>query len=71
MTNFLCGTAVGYITGLFVAFMVLGLVGRKPVAPTMHRRKYRDLPLPETKPSWAEEVGGVRYEHLGMTGEEA
>jgi hypothetical protein len=68
---FVPGLLVGYALG--VASMC-GLVGlyllHRPryVAPTMHRRANRDKPLPVVQPPWErEEVGGIRYEHLGMT----
>jgi hypothetical protein len=46
---------------------------RKP--PTLyHRRQYRDRPVAGGEPfrdADMAEVGGIRYEHLGMTGEES
>jgi hypothetical protein len=77
MSAFVPGLLVGYALG--VASMC-GLVGlyllHRPryVAPTM--RRHRDRlpevhnvpPMPVCKPARDAEVGGIRYEHLGMTG---
>lgn len=76
--TFLAGLLVGCILGIFSA-LVLALVvyahrkppirGYQPLPPTR-----RDPPpMPECKPAREDvrDVGGIRYEHLGMTGEES
>ena len=77
MSPFVPGLIVGYALG--VASMC-GLVGlyllHRPryVAPTMHRRqslqsvKQEPQPMPDCKVAKDAEVGGIRYEHLGITG---
>ncbi|KAA1013009.1 hypothetical protein FVF58_09470 [Paraburkholderia panacisoli] len=57
---------LGVIT--FGVFMLMKLRHRTP-APTLYRRKNRDR-LPEVVPIPVVDagVGGIRYEHLGMTG---
>lgn len=72
MTYFLPGLIVGFILGIFA----LGLLGalvvlHRPryVAPTKHRRANRDKLLPPVQPPWErEEVGGIEYQFLGITG---
>lgn len=64
----------GALFGASIA-LVLVMILRRPPGITKHarkepiRRKWRDLPV-QAKWEWDEEIGGIRYEHLGMTGEE-
>lgn len=58
----------GYLLGIgsCVVFAALMLLHRpRYEAPTLHRRKYRDLPIPEAKPETVEERPLFMY---GVTG---
>ena len=76
MTYLLIGFLAGAIAMGIAMLTWLSL--RKPPSITMHARRehpvhrqYRDLPVADVPPPWERgEVGGIRYEHLGMTGEE-
>lgn len=72
MTAFIPGLIIGFILALFAMILLVFLVAlHRPryEAPTLNRRRNRDRPVAEVVPSWEQnEVGGIRYEHLGMTG---
>jgi hypothetical protein len=71
MSPFVPGLIVGYAIG--VASMC-GLVGlcllHRPryVAPTLRRRRLPEVLNVPPMPVRGAEMGGIRYEHLGMTG---
>ena len=69
MTNLIIFLA-GFLLGIFACGVLAFLlaVHRQP-APTLHRRKNRDRPVPYIPPAWEREEG-VRYEFLGQTGME-
>ncbi|MBB5414086.1 hypothetical protein [Paraburkholderia atlantica] len=71
MTYFIHGLLVGFAL-CFIAFCVLGalLLAHRAPPVTLQRRKYRDAPDRQPEAATTAEVGGVRYEHLGMTGYE-
>lgn len=62
---------VGFVLGVFALGLLVFLVilhKPRPSAPTLRRRN-RERPVPYVAPSWEQdELGGIRYEHLGMTG---
>lgn len=67
----------GYLLGIFSVLILAALyLLHRPryVAPTKHRRqglqsvKQEPQPMPNCKVAKDAEVGGIRYEHLGMTG---
>lgn len=67
---FVNGLIVGFLLGA-VAFGVLAILmlvhRRPPIAPTMHRRKWRDAPV-EVVPKWEKEEG-VQYRFMGVGNE--
>lgn len=73
MTYFIPGLIVGFILGMFALGLLCALVVlHRPryVAPTK-RRANRDKPLPPVHPPWErEEVGGIDYQWINLTGEE-
>lgn len=77
MTSFVPGLVVGYVLGVASMCALVGLyLLHRPryVSPTKHRRQslppVRQEPprMPQCKAAKDAEVGGIRYEHLGMTG---
>lgn len=72
MTPFFAGLVVGTLLGAiaFGVFAILLLAHKRPAPPpTFHHRRFRDLPVPETVPSWEKEEG-VQYRFMGVTGSE-
>lgn len=63
----------GYMLGIgsCVVFIVLMFLHRpRYEAPTLHRRRYRDLPIPEAKPEAVEERPIYMHGIMGLSDEE-
>ena len=81
MTPFVPGLIIGFLLGIFACgVLAFLLVAHRYPAPTMHRRKNRDCPIPERnlfeelKGGMSElermREEGIDYKWINLTGEE-
>lgn len=70
MSPFVPGFISGFLIGTFAWFvLVILLASHRSPPPTLHRRKFRDEPIPDGVDDPARVREGVNYKWINIAGE--